>query len=175
MHDAISVPDARALASKTSFVDPKRPPQRLISESSPQRQCKLIEISQKDRPSTGEIAVVHCELGPFARRRHQVRCIAEQCHTGYATPSALDRKRIDRARHRIRLTVGDERCQLRSPAIEFLGDAGQASRRIGEVDAGNSALRLLQRHVRVQRAIELAVPGVSANSEPPPTASALAL
>ena len=64
---------------------------------------------------------------------------------------------MDRARHRVSLTVGDERCQLRSPAVEFLGDAGQGSHRVGEVDAGNPVLRLVQRHVRVQRAIGLAV------------------
>src|SRR5271156_3874478 len=35
-------------------------------------------------------AVVHGEVGPFAReRRHQVRRIAEQCHPGYAVPSVL--------------------------------------------------------------------------------------
>src|ERR1039458_9805485 len=35
-------------------------------------------------------AVVNCEVDPFGGR-HQVRCIAEQCHPGYAIPSVLDR------------------------------------------------------------------------------------
>jgi hypothetical protein len=91
------------------------------------------------------VTVEHCEVGPFAsERRHKVRRIAEQCDPGYAVPTVLDRERVDRARHRAGLTVGDERCQLRGPAVEFLGDAGQGSHRVGEVDAGNPILRFVQ-------------------------------
>jgi hypothetical protein len=53
-----------------------------------------------------------------------VGCIAEQCHTGHAFPSLLDRKRIDRAKHGVRLSAGEKCCQRGSPSVEFRGDAG---------------------------------------------------
>jgi hypothetical protein len=79
-------------------------------------------------------AVEHCEVGSFAGRDHQVGRIAEQRHPGHAIPFVLDRERMNRARHRVSFTVGDERNQLRSPAVEFLGNAGRGSHRVGEVD-----------------------------------------
>jgi hypothetical protein len=45
-----------------------------------------------------------------------VRGIAEQRHPGYVAPSVLGRERIDWTGHRGGFAVGDERCQLRSPA-----------------------------------------------------------
>jgi hypothetical protein len=41
--------------------------------------------------------------------------------------------------------------------MEFLGDAGQGRRRVGEIDAGDPVLRLVQRHIRMQHAMGLAV------------------
>ena len=37
-----------------------------------------------------------------------MRCIAEQRHSGHAIPSVLDPERMNRARHRVRLPVGDQ-------------------------------------------------------------------
>jgi hypothetical protein len=82
-----------------------------------------------------------------------MRCIAEQRYPWYAVPSVLNRERMDRAKHRVSLSVGDERRQLWSPAVEFLDDVGQGSLRVGEVDAVNPVLWLFQLHVRVQHVI----------------------
>jgi hypothetical protein len=60
-------------------------------------------------------------------------------------------------KHGIRLSVGKERYQLRSPAVEFCNDAGQSRSRVGEVDQSNPVLRLVQRHVCMQHAIGLTV------------------
>ena len=109
-----------------------------------------------------------------------VRRVADQRYPMYTIPSVLNRKLMDGTRHRGGFTVGDKRRQLWSPAVELFGNMGQSSRRIGEVDAVDPILRLIQRHICVQCTIDLAMrkdtfPGASANSEPPPTSSALAL
>ena len=44
---------------------------------------------------------------------------------------------MERARYRCRLAVGDERCQLGSPALKFLSYAGPSGHGAGEVNTVN--------------------------------------
>jgi hypothetical protein len=72
-------------------------------------------------------SVVHCEIGSFAsERRHEVRRVADHRYPMYTIPSVLNRKRMDGTRHEGSFTVGDERCQLWSPAVELFGNVGRA-------------------------------------------------
>ena len=78
----------------------------------------------------------------------------------------------ERARDRRGLAVGDQRGELRRPAVELRGDPSRRRGGVGEVDAGEPLLRLGQRDVGVQDAAgsrggpTIPLPGASANMRP---------
>ena len=64
---------------------------------------------------------------------------------------------MDKTGHRVSLSVGDERRQLRGPPVELFSDVGKGSLRVGEVDVVHPIPWLVHLHVGVQRTIGLAV------------------
>jgi hypothetical protein len=102
-------------------------------------------------------AVEHRQVRALAGRRHQVRGITEERHPGHALPSVSVRERVDRARDRCGLAVGDQRGELRRPPVELGRDPGRRGGGVGEVDAGDPLGRAVQLHVRVQDVPRLAV------------------
>ena len=82
-------------------------------------------------------AVEHRQVGALAGRRHQVRGVAEERHAGHAVPPVVVGQRVDRARDRGGLAVGDQRGELRCPAVELGRDSGLRGGGVGEVDAGD--------------------------------------
>lgn len=102
-------------------------------------------------------AVVHRELGAFFRRRHQVRGIAEQRDARDAIPAMFDRQRMDGAKHRGSLGVGDERRQRGHPAVELCCDGGQNRRRIGAVETGHPGCGFGQCDIGVQHSTGFAI------------------
>ena len=102
-------------------------------------------------------AVEHRQVRALAGRRHQVRGIAEERHAGHAVPAVAVGERVDHARDRRGLAVGDQRGELRRPPVELGRDPGRRGGGVGEVDAGDPLGGAVQLDVGVQDAAGLAV------------------
>jgi AcrR family transcriptional regulator len=102
-------------------------------------------------------AVVHREVGAFPVGRRQMRGVAEKSHTGHTLPPMPGRERMEPSRDGVCLTVGDQRGELRRPAVELRRDSSLRRPRVGEVDARYPLLRPRERDVGVQDAAFLAV------------------
>ena len=89
-------------------------------------------------------ALKHCQIGPLARRRHQVRGVAKKRHAGDAALAMAARRRKERSCHERAVGVRDER-----PKSEIHAPNSKAS------PATTSGSRPLSRSTR---ASELATP-----------------
>jgi hypothetical protein len=124
-------------------------------------------------------AVEHGQVGAVAVRGHEVGGVAEQGHAGDAVPPVFGGQGVDGARDGCGVGVGDQRGELRRPAVELLDDARDGRGRVGEVDAGEPVQRLDELRVGVQGSAALPVGGDplarhEREHRPPPTAFALA-
>src|ERR1700677_3173798 len=86
-----------------------------------------------------------------------MRRIAEQGCARQPVPTNSDRKSIDQSKHWLDLAIGNEGSKVGSPSLEWLGDMGQASFCIVEIDRRNPLFRLVQSNVDMQASIGIAM------------------
>jgi hypothetical protein len=101
-------------------------------------------------------AVEHRQVRALAARRRQVRGVPQQRHPAHPVPSVVVRERVDHARDRPSVALGDQGGQRRRPPLELGRDARRRGGGVGEVDARDPLGGAVQRDMGVKHAPRLA-------------------